>query len=282
MALALAPHFAHISALDPSEKMVSVGLQPSSSSSAGAKHISYGVGSVESLPYPPHSIDLAIAGQAAHWFDHARAWAQLARVLRPRGTVAYVGYGELAFTKSEGATRVFREELMHGNLGTYWPQPGRGIVEGLLDAVPFPVSPALGEGEGAEGVLGKMGDLEWEGRPLASRIEEPTPLEGEERMWDAATAVRLKGSTAGGWALRRRWTMAQLEAYIRTSSAYHAHAAANPEDAQKRGRGGREGDVVERRVAQIAEVLKGEGVRDGAEVDVEWPLVVMMIKRNAE
>lgn len=29
-------------------------------------------------------------GQAAHWFDHAKTWEQLARRVRPGGTVAYL------------------------------------------------------------------------------------------------------------------------------------------------------------------------------------------------
>lgn len=280
MALNLAPHFARVSAQDPSKKMVDVGLQPPINS-PGAQHIEYSVGSAEDMSsFPASSIDLAVAGQAAHWFDHARAWRELARILKPAGTAAYVAYGELAFPGHPAATRVFRDEMMHGDFGPYWSQPGRGIVEGLLDAVPFPVTPALDES--TEALLARVPDLdEGGGVPVPSKIDEPQPEESVEG-WDPATAVRIKSSSTGEWALRRRWTMPQLEAYIRTSSAFHALAAANPDDTAKKGRGGADGDVVERRVAQIAEVLRADGVEEGAEVEVEWPLVVMMVKRAAE
>ncbi len=269
MALALASDFVRVSAQDPSQKMVSVGLQPESGS------IDYSVGSAEDMAsVPPASVDLAVAGQAAHWFNHDKVWPELARILRPRGSVAYVGYGELAFSAYPRATAIFRE-LMKGDMGDYWPQPGRSIVEGLLDRVPFPVAPVLNEQ--TEALLMGVPDLEGGGTPLAERIDEPPPVEGEG--WDASTAVRIKRSSGGEWALRRTWDLRQLEDYIRTSSAYHSYAAAHPDDTAKKGRGGAEGDVVERRVAQIADALRHEGVGEGDEVDLEWPLVVMMVKR---
>ncbi len=48
------------------------------------------VGTAENLPLPDASIDAAVVGQAWHWFDEARASAEIARVLRPGGTLAVV------------------------------------------------------------------------------------------------------------------------------------------------------------------------------------------------
>ncbi|BEJ11640.1 hypothetical protein CspHIS471_0201000 [Cutaneotrichosporon sp. HIS471] len=189
MARALFPHFTKVSAQDPSEKMVSVGIQPDSDSG----HIDYSVGSAEDMSsLPANSVDLVVAGQAAHWFDHSKVWPELERVLRPKGTVAYVGYGELEFTNHPRATAIFRQ-LMRGDLGGYWPQPGRSIVEGLLDRVPFPVNPTLNTETDA--LLSKVPDLEGTGIPIADRIDEPPPIAGEG--WDAGSAVRIKSSTEG-------------------------------------------------------------------------------------
>lgn len=47
-------------------------------------------GSAEALPLPDSGIDAAVAAQAYHWFDHRRAHAELARVIRPGGVVAAV------------------------------------------------------------------------------------------------------------------------------------------------------------------------------------------------
>jgi ubiquinone/menaquinone biosynthesis C-methylase UbiE len=47
-------------------------------------------GRAEALPVPDRSVDLVVAGQAAHWFREPDASRELARVLRPGGTVAYL------------------------------------------------------------------------------------------------------------------------------------------------------------------------------------------------
>jgi SAM-dependent methyltransferase len=44
-------------------------------------------GGAEAVPLPDASVDAVLAGQAFHWFDRARALAEIARLLRPGGTV---------------------------------------------------------------------------------------------------------------------------------------------------------------------------------------------------
>lgn len=48
------------------------------------------VGTAEDLPLPDASVDAVVVGQAWHWFDEARASTEIARVLRPGGTLAVV------------------------------------------------------------------------------------------------------------------------------------------------------------------------------------------------
>jgi SAM-dependent methyltransferase len=45
-------------------------------------------GSAEVIPLLAHSVDAVVVAQAWHWFDHARAAAEVARVVRPGGYVA--------------------------------------------------------------------------------------------------------------------------------------------------------------------------------------------------
>jgi SAM-dependent methyltransferase len=44
-------------------------------------------GSAESLPVPDASVDAVLVGHAFHWFDQATALPEIARVLRPDGTL---------------------------------------------------------------------------------------------------------------------------------------------------------------------------------------------------
>lgn len=85
IAQTLAAKFEHISAVDPSSKMVEVGLQPPS-----GNQVDYSVGFAEDLSHiEDGSVDLITAGQAAHWFDFPRVWQELGRVLSDKGTVAF-------------------------------------------------------------------------------------------------------------------------------------------------------------------------------------------------
>ncbi len=42
----------------------------------------------EEIPLPDRSVDVVVAGQAFHWFDHERALPEIARVLKPGGALA--------------------------------------------------------------------------------------------------------------------------------------------------------------------------------------------------
>jgi SAM-dependent methyltransferase len=42
----------------------------------------------EEIPLPDRSVDVVVAAQAFHWFDHDRALPEIARVLRPGGVLA--------------------------------------------------------------------------------------------------------------------------------------------------------------------------------------------------
>lgn len=46
------------------------------------------VAGAEEIPLPDRSVDVVVAAQAFHWFDHERALPEIARVLRPGGYVA--------------------------------------------------------------------------------------------------------------------------------------------------------------------------------------------------
>ncbi|HEX3997718.1 MAG TPA: methyltransferase domain-containing protein [Pirellulales bacterium] len=74
-----------------------VGLEPSdemrkqaTEGTPAADRIEFRSGVAESLPFADGSAALAMAAQAAHWFDRERFYAEAARVLAPGGIVALV------------------------------------------------------------------------------------------------------------------------------------------------------------------------------------------------
>jgi SAM-dependent methyltransferase len=82
------------------------------------------------------SADLAVAAQAAHWFDWPRYVAEVARVTKPGGLVALVSYGILHVA---GDADALVARYYHDDVGPFWP-PGREHVEnGYRDlAWPWP------------------------------------------------------------------------------------------------------------------------------------------------
>jgi len=66
-------------AVDPSEEMLALCRR--------VPGVDTMVGAAESIPLAHASVDAVIVGQAFHWFDHARALPEIARVLRPHGVL---------------------------------------------------------------------------------------------------------------------------------------------------------------------------------------------------
>jgi SAM-dependent methyltransferase len=76
----LVSRFSRLIAVEPAEAMrrVLVSLCPEAESL---------VGSAQEIPLADASVDAVFAAEAFHWFDDARALAEIARVLRPRGAL---------------------------------------------------------------------------------------------------------------------------------------------------------------------------------------------------
>src|SRR5206468_5357104 len=79
----LVERFPHVIAVEPLAAMREVGarLVP------GAEWLD---GTAEALPLPDAAVDAAFVADAFHWFDAVTAAAELARVIRPGGTLVIV------------------------------------------------------------------------------------------------------------------------------------------------------------------------------------------------
>jgi SAM-dependent methyltransferase len=88
---------------------------------------------------PDHCVELAVAAQAAHWFDLMAYYAEVRRVAGPRAVVALTVYN-LAEV-NDGVDRAIRR-FYADVLGRYWP-PERRHVEVNYASLPFPFEPIV-------------------------------------------------------------------------------------------------------------------------------------------
>ena len=51
------------------------------------------------------SVDMVVAGRAAHWFDYPKLFPEMKRILRPGGTLAFWGYKDPVFPDYPKATK---------------------------------------------------------------------------------------------------------------------------------------------------------------------------------
>ena len=80
----------------------------------------------EKIPLPWASVDVVVAGQAHHWFDEDRALPEVARVLRPGGTLAIWSMADSATLRLRLATAFVGVEAervpvqLQGRDEAYW------------------------------------------------------------------------------------------------------------------------------------------------------------------
>jgi SAM-dependent methyltransferase len=91
IALELAARGASVLGLDISENQIGAARELAEARGL-APACRFEVGSAEQSEQPDASFDLVTAGTCWHWFDHARALAECARVLVPGGRLVIVNY----------------------------------------------------------------------------------------------------------------------------------------------------------------------------------------------
>lgn len=128
----LSTYFKSVTGTDPSGVMLESARE--NTPSEQYPNITYRQASAENLPFVPDaSIDMVVVGQAAHWFDHSRWWKEMARVIRPGGTVAAWGYRDWVFPQYPKASVLVRQYSNEKDkMGQYWSQPGRSYVDDRL------------------------------------------------------------------------------------------------------------------------------------------------------
>lgn len=122
----LVRRFARVIATDPSaEQIAQARPQPG---------IEYRQASAEASGLGDASVDLAVAAQAAHWFDLPRYYGEVRRVVREDGLIALLAYGVVHVDRELTA---IVDRFYWQTLAGFWPQERR-IVEGGYRSLPFP------------------------------------------------------------------------------------------------------------------------------------------------
>jgi hypothetical protein len=219
------------------------------SSSSEYSNITFSPGSAEDLSeIEDGSLDMVVAGQAAHWFDYAKVWKEVARKVKKEGTVAFWGYKDNYFVDYPKASKIL-DRYCYGpdTMGPFWEQPGRSILRDLYRDIVPPAS-------------------DWED---VERVTYEPGLKG-------------KGSGEGEVLMQKRLKLGEVEGYARTFSSFHNWRAAHPEEKGK-AEGGK-GDIVDRMFEEMVESEpewkeQGERWRD-FEVENEWGSVILMARRK--
>ena len=128
LSLLLAHHFDRVYAQDPSQAQLDASIPH--------PKVEYRCAPAEASGLPDASIDLAVAAQAAHWFDWPRYLAEVERVTRPGALVALVSYGILHV---EGEADAILARYYHDDVGSFWPKGREHVETGYRDLeLPWP------------------------------------------------------------------------------------------------------------------------------------------------
>ena len=125
-AIALARHFEHVVATDASAAQIDSAIPHPA--------VSYRVAAAESSGLEDNTVDLVTVGQALHWFDRPRFFAEASRALVAGGVVAAWCY-ELCTVSPACDAAV--ERLYSGIVGPFWPQERR-LIEERYAGIEFP------------------------------------------------------------------------------------------------------------------------------------------------
>lgn len=125
----LAEHFAKV-----------IGVDPSANQLAHARshpQVEYRQAPAEHLQLPEGSASLAVAAQAAHWFDLPRFYQEVRQIGRPGAVLALISYGVPRFDEPHIQQRF--AHFYAQEIGPFWPPERRLVDEGYASIeFPFP------------------------------------------------------------------------------------------------------------------------------------------------
>lgn len=97
--------------------------------------IQYSCQVAEETNFPDQYFDCITVGQAIHWFDFEKFYAEAKRVLKPAGLLVVLGYGNIQLGKEEMQKII--QKLYSETLNGYW-DPERHFIDENYQTIPFP------------------------------------------------------------------------------------------------------------------------------------------------
>ena len=97
-------------------------------------NVQYSKQPAEKTAFPNDYFDLVTVGQAVHWFDFEKFYAEVKRVLKKEAVIAIFGY---TLFESNSETDQIVQHLYKEIIGPYW-QPERRFLEDKYQTIPFP------------------------------------------------------------------------------------------------------------------------------------------------
>lgn len=122
----LAFTFDHVYATDISQAQLGHAIQ--------SPNIHYSLQPAEQTDFPGAFFDLIAVGQAIHWFDSERFYAEVRRTARKNALLVILGYGRIQINPE---TDHWIDDLYTRIVGKYW-DPERSHIETGYQTVPFP------------------------------------------------------------------------------------------------------------------------------------------------
>lgn len=145
MTFPLAKRFHHTIGVDPSEPMIR-----KCKAKSPLDNLEFHQGFAEKLDFVgTGTVDLATAAECVHWFDHDKYFKEMARILKPNGTLAYWCYADPVIVENistgkgvdpDAYVDIYNKFTYNDPkyLGKYWEVPGRNILRRLYQDVKIP------------------------------------------------------------------------------------------------------------------------------------------------
>jgi ubiquinone/menaquinone biosynthesis C-methylase UbiE len=122
----LAKKFDHVYATDISAQQIEQAIQ--------APNITYEISAADKSNFKDQQFDLITVGQALHWLDRERFYAEVKRTLKPGGLIAVWGYANL---NVNDPIDIRFNNFYENVVGPYWDE-ARRLVEQEYRTIDFP------------------------------------------------------------------------------------------------------------------------------------------------